>query len=86
MKPLYTTVTTPAASRSLVVLAEGVAFVHGADDLLRSKSGYSNSFNSGDYFNRIYWDGSANNTWSVGLPPGWAGRGGDRSLTHAWVP
>lgn len=53
---------------SLVVLAEGVAFVHGADDLLRSKSGDSNSFDSGDYFNRIYWDGSANN-WSVGLPP-----------------
>lgn len=53
---------------ALVLLAEGVAFVHGADDLLRSKSGDSNSFDSGDYFNRIYWDGSANN-WSVGLPP-----------------
>ncbi|HYB64652.1 MAG TPA: alpha-1,6-glucosidase domain-containing protein, partial [Steroidobacteraceae bacterium] len=53
---------------SLVLLAEGVAFVHGADDLLRSKSGDSNSYNSGDYFNRIYWDGSVNN-WSVGLPP-----------------
>lgn len=54
---------------SLVLLAEGVAFVHGADDLLRSKSGDSNSYNSGDYFNRIYWDGSANNNWSAGLPP-----------------
>ena len=54
---------------SLVLLAEGVAFVHGADDLLRSKSGDSNSYNSGDYFNRIHWDGSANNNWSVGLPP-----------------
>ncbi|HYL70570.1 MAG TPA: DUF3372 domain-containing protein, partial [Candidatus Dormibacteraeota bacterium] len=53
---------------SLVLLAQGVAFVHGGDDLLRSKSGDSNSFDSGDYFNRIYWDGSANN-WSVGLPP-----------------
>lgn len=53
---------------SLVLLAQGVAFVHGADDLLRSKSGDSNSFDSGDYFNRIYWDGSADN-WSVGLPP-----------------
>jgi pullulanase/glycogen debranching enzyme len=54
---------------SLVLLAQGVAFVHGGDDLLRSKSGDSNSYNSGDYFNRIYWDGSANNNWSVGLPP-----------------
>ena len=53
---------------SLVVLAEGVAFIHGGDDLLRSKSGDSNSYNSGDYFNRIYWDGSVNN-WAVGLPP-----------------
>jgi pullulanase len=57
-----------AVGLSLVLLAEGVAFVHGADDLLRSKSGDSNSFDSGDYFNRIYWDGSVNN-WSVGLPP-----------------
>jgi pullulanase/glycogen debranching enzyme len=53
---------------SLAVLAQGVPFIHAGDDLLRSKSGDSNSYNSGDYFNRIYWDGSANN-WSVGLPP-----------------
>jgi pullulanase len=58
-----------AVGLSLVLLAEGVAFIHGGDDLLRSKSGDSNSYNSGDYFNRIYWDGSANNNWSVGLPP-----------------
>ncbi len=53
---------------SIVLLSEGVPFIHGADDLLRSKSGDSNSYNSADYFNRIYWDGSANN-WAVGLPP-----------------
>jgi pullulanase len=53
---------------SLVALAEGVAFIHGGDDLLRSKSGDSNSYRSEDYFNAIFWDGSANN-WSVGLPP-----------------
>jgi len=58
-----------AVGLSLVLLAEGVAFVHGGDDLLRSKSGDSNSYDSGDYFNRIYWDGSAHNNWSVGLPP-----------------
>jgi pullulanase len=50
------------------VLAQGVPFIHAGDELLRSKSGDSNSYNSGDYFNRIYWDGSANN-WAVGLPP-----------------
>jgi pullulanase len=53
---------------SLVALAEGVAFIHGGDDLLRSKSGDSNSYRSEDYFNAIFWDGSVNN-WSVGLPP-----------------
>jgi pullulanase-type alpha-1,6-glucosidase len=53
---------------SVAVLSQGVAFIHGGDDLLRSKSGDSNSYDSGDYFNRIYWNGSANN-WSAGLPP-----------------
>ncbi|HEX9473575.1 MAG TPA: alpha-1,6-glucosidase domain-containing protein, partial [Steroidobacteraceae bacterium] len=53
---------------SLALLAQGVPFIHAGDELLRSKSGDSNSYNSGDYFNRIYWDGSANN-WAVGLPP-----------------
>jgi len=53
---------------SLALLAQGVPFIHAGDELLRSKSGDGNSYNSGDYFNRIYWDGSANN-WAVGLPP-----------------
>jgi pullulanase len=70
--PASTTVTAAARAQavglSLVVLSQGIPFVHGADELLRSKSGDSNSYNSGDYFNRIYWDGAANN-WAVGLPP-----------------
>ncbi len=53
---------------SLVALSQGIAFFHAGDDLLRSKSLDSNSYNSGDYFNRIYWDGSANN-FGVGAPP-----------------
>lgn len=52
---------------SLVTLSQGVAFFHAGDDLLRSKSMDGNSYNSGDYFNRIFWDGSANN-WAVGAP------------------
>ena len=52
---------------SAVLLANGVAFVQAGEDLLRSKSDDGNSYNSGDYFNRIFWDGSANN-WAVGLP------------------
>ena len=53
---------------STVLLAHGVAFIQAGDDLLRSKSMDGNSYNSGDYFNRIYWDASGNN-WAVGIPP-----------------
>ena len=52
---------------STVLLANGVAFIQAGDDLLRSKSMDSNSYDSGDYFNRIFWDGSSNN-WGVGIP------------------
>jgi len=65
---------------SLAVLAQGVPLVHAGDDLLRSKSGDSNSYNSGDYFNRVYWDGSANN-WAVGLPPDNTGNNGANAAT-----
>jgi pullulanase-type alpha-1,6-glucosidase len=53
---------------SIVALSQGVPFFHAGDDLLRSRSEDSNAYNSGDYFNRIFWDGSRNN-WSVGAPP-----------------
>ena len=53
---------------SLVALAQGVPFFQGGDDMLRSKSMDSNSYNSGDYFNLIDWTGRVNN-WAVGAPP-----------------
>jgi pullulanase len=52
---------------SVVMLSQGVPFVHAGDDLLRSKSMDRDSYNSGDWFNRIFWDGSDNN-WGAGLP------------------
>ncbi|KAF0095286.1 MAG: alpha-1 6-glucosidase, partial [Puniceicoccaceae bacterium 5H] len=51
-----------------LAVGQGVPFFHAGVDLLRSKSGDRNSYNSGDWFNRIYWDASDNN-WAVGLPP-----------------
>ncbi len=57
---------------SLVLLSQGVPFIHAGDDLLRSKSMDSNSYNSGDYFNRINWDYATNallDNWAVGAPP-----------------
>lgn len=56
-----------AVGLSLVILSQGVPFLHGGDDFLRSKSGDSNSYNSGDYFNRIDWTGQKN-YWGTGLP------------------
>jgi pullulanase len=52
----------------LVLLSQGVPFFHAGDDLLRSKSLDSNSYNSGDWFNRLDFTYESNN-WAVGLPP-----------------
>jgi pullulanase len=53
---------------SIVMLSQGVPFFHAGDDILRSKSLDSNSYNSGDWFNRLDWTYESNN-WGVGLPP-----------------
>ncbi len=52
---------------SLVAFSQGVPFFHAGDDLLRSKSLDRNSYNSGDWFNKIDWTYESNN-WGVGLP------------------
>ena len=53
---------------STVALGQGPAFFHGGTDLLRSKSLDRNSYDSGDWFNRILYDGSGNGFGS-GLAP-----------------
>jgi pullulanase-type alpha-1,6-glucosidase len=52
---------------SLVAFSQGVPFFHAGDDMLRSKSLDRNSYNSGDWFNRLDWTYETNN-WGVGLP------------------
>ncbi|HWY69881.1 MAG TPA: pullulanase-type alpha-1,6-glucosidase [Terriglobales bacterium] len=52
---------------SLVALGQGVPFFLAGDDLLRSKSMDKNSYNSGDWFNRLDFTYQADN-WGVGLP------------------
>ena len=54
---------------SLVVLGQGVGFVALGSERLRSKSLDRNSFNSGDWFNQIRWDGATGNGFGLGLPP-----------------
>jgi pullulanase-type alpha-1,6-glucosidase len=53
---------------SLLAFGQGVPFLHAGVELLRSKSLDRNSYNSGDWFNRLDFTGQSDN-WGVGLPP-----------------
>lgn len=53
---------------SVISLGQGVPFYHAGMDILRSKSLDRNSYNSGDWFNRLDFTYQTNN-WGVGLPP-----------------
>ena len=52
---------------SLVELGQGIPFFAGGDDMLRSKDMDQNSYDSGDWFNKIDWTGQTAN-WGIGLP------------------
>jgi pullulanase len=52
---------------SVIELGQAVPFFQGGDDLLRSKDMDQNSYNSGDWFNKIDWSGTGSN-WGIGLP------------------
>jgi pullulanase-type alpha-1,6-glucosidase len=52
---------------AIVALAQGVPFYHAGQDILRSKSMDRDSYNSGDWFNRLDFTYRTNN-WGVGLP------------------
>jgi pullulanase-type alpha-1,6-glucosidase len=52
---------------SIVMLSQGIPFFHAGDDLLRSKSLDGNSYNSGDWYNKLDFTYQGNN-WAIGLP------------------
>jgi pullulanase-type alpha-1,6-glucosidase len=56
---------------AIIALSQGVSFFHAGDDLLRSKSFDNNSYDSGDWFNKLDFTYQSNN-WAVGLPPAWS--------------
>jgi pullulanase/glycogen debranching enzyme len=68
--------TTSAAERArvqvlgaaLVAFSQGVAYFHAGQDILRSKSLDGNSYDSGDWFNRLDWTYQTNH-FGTGLPP-----------------
>ena len=53
---------------ALTAFSQGVAYYHAGVELLRSKSGDRNSYDSGDWFNRLDFSGQ-DNFWGAGLPP-----------------
>ncbi|MGB7905842.1 MAG: alpha-1,6-glucosidase domain-containing protein, partial [Steroidobacteraceae bacterium] len=53
---------------ALNAFSQGIAYFHAGMELLRSKSMDRNSFDSGDWFNRIDWTGQ-DNYFGTGLPP-----------------
>ena len=68
---------------STAVLGQGVPFVHAGSDILRSKSLDRNSFNSGDWFNKLDFTYMDNNFGS-GLPPA-GNNGGDWSIMQPFL-
>jgi pullulanase len=84
-------ITTPMTDRvrannlglALIALAQGIPFFHAGDDTLRSKSFDRNSYNSGDWFNRLDWTYQTNN-FAVGLPPEWD-NGGDWAVMEPFL-
>ncbi|CAN6234327.1 unnamed protein product [Urochloa humidicola] len=55
-------------SSSMIALSQGIPFFHAGDEILRSKSLDRDSYNSGDWFNKLDFTYETNN-WGVGLPP-----------------
>jgi pullulanase len=52
---------------SIPLLSQGIPFVHMGVELLRSKSMDRNTYDAGDWFNRVDFTASES-TWNVGLP------------------
>ena len=55
-------------SLSYAILAQGIPFIHMGSELLRSKSFLRDSYDYGDWFNRVDFSYQTNN-YHVGLPP-----------------
>lgn len=80
--PLATTTAERARVQMLAAaintFSQGVAYFHAGFDILRSKSLDRNSFDSGDWFNRLDWS-YRDNYFGTGLPPA-ADNGKDYAL------
>ncbi|UXH76345.1 alpha-1,6-glucosidase domain-containing protein [Roseateles amylovorans] len=66
---------TQVLALAINAFSQGVAYFHAGGEMLRSKSMDRNSYDSGDWFNRLDWTGR-DNGFGLGLPPQ-ADPGGD---------
>jgi pullulanase len=66
--PLADRVRAHKLGTSLMLLGQGIPFFHAGQEILRSKSGDRDSYNSGDWFNAIDWT-LQRSGWGRGLPP-----------------
>ena len=64
-------------------LAQSPSFWHAGTDLLRSKSLDRNSYNSGDWFNRIDWS-ARESTFGSGLPPATDNQANGTTCARCW--
>ena len=69
----------------VVALGQGIPFFHMGDDLLRSKSLERDSYDAGDWFNRVDWSGQTS-AWKTGLPNlGKAPGAGPEPADWTWI-
>lgn len=66
--PLAQKLRVQVLAHAMVLLSQGTPYLHAGGELLRSKSLDRNSYDSGDRFNGLDWDG-ARHGFGQGLPP-----------------
>ncbi|MEZ4648365.1 MAG: alpha-1,6-glucosidase domain-containing protein [Candidatus Eisenbacteria bacterium] len=66
--PLEDRIRMQVLSLALVILAQGIPFLHAGSELLRSKSFDADSYRSGDWFNQLDFSGDTHG-FGRGLPP-----------------
>jgi pullulanase len=72
-------------AQAIVLLSQGIPFLEMGDDFLRSKSLDGNSYDAGDWYNRVDFT-LENNNWNVGLPLEKRGRTNDELVALAASP
>lgn len=72
-------------AQSIVLLSQGIPFMQMGTDLLRSKSLDANTYDAGDWYNKVDFTMQSNN-WNVGLPMEKRGRTNDELVALAANP